>query len=41
MMEAADNQIKAFDGHGSGRRMEADTKKPALTGKLGMGRDIC
>ena len=30
MMEASDNQISTFDGHGPGRRMVADTKKPAL-----------
>ena len=30
MMEASDNQISTFDGHGPGGRVVACTKKPAL-----------
>ena len=30
MMEASDNQINTFDGHGPGGRVVACTKKPAL-----------
>ncbi len=29
-MEASDNQINTFDGHGRGGRVVACTKKPAL-----------
>ena len=29
-MEASDNQISTFDGHGPGGRVVACTKKPAL-----------
>ena len=30
MMEASDNQINTFNGHGPGGRVAACTKKPAL-----------